>query len=307
MDIGSRKWFVTQILIVFLVVIFLTPLSGRANERFTVHAYASPGAGSVNTYWIETANGIIVIDGQRTLSEAEAALVPIKATQKPITAIFLTHPHPDHFTGIRAFADYAPEAPIYGSRITRQAIETDANNFVSLSREMLGDEFPDEVAVPTEFVEDGDILELEGVEFHVRQLPSNEADIMTLLHIPEMQILFSGDLVNNGKTPFLLEQHTTTWVEQLEMLSEQFPEVETIYPGHGEPGAKNLLIRNQLEYLTLFRKLVSDRLTDQQISADEKEQILARMNAWYSDHLPVAAIPALLEKNIDAVADELTD
>lgn len=304
---GIRHRWVARSLILFLLIGLLLPLAIRAaTPGFTIHQYFSPGPGAVNTYWIETASEVIIIDGQRTLSEAEAALVSIKATQKPIAAIFLTHPHPDHFTGLRAFADYSPDAPIYGSPITLETIETDANGLVAASREILGEEFPDEVAMPTELIEDGDMLTIAGLEFQVHQLAPNEAEVMTMLYLPETRSLFSGDLVNSSKTPFLLAQHTTPWVEQLEMLSSQFPDAETIYPGHGDPGPKNVLIRDQLEYLTLFRQIVSDRLVDDgQISADEKAQIVERMNIWYADHLPVAAIPALLEQNIDAVAAEL--
>ncbi|MFE4105831.1 MBL fold metallo-hydrolase [Almyronema epifaneia] len=296
------------LIIVIVLACTLLPLTAQAaTPEFTIHQYFSPGAGAVNTYWIETANEIIVIDGQRTLSEAQAALVSIKATQKPITAIFLTHPHPDHFTGLRVFADYAPEAPIYGSPITLKTIETDANGLVALSRETLGDEFPNQVAVPTELIEEGDILTIAGIEFQIHQLAPNEAAVMTMLYLPETRTLFSGDLVNNSKTPFLLTQHTTAWVAQLESLSSRFPDADLIYPGHGEPGSKDVLIRDQLEYLALFRQLVRDRLADdRQISTDEKAQIVEHMNTWYADYLPVAAIPALLEQNIDAIAAELT-
>jgi glyoxylase-like metal-dependent hydrolase (beta-lactamase superfamily II) len=65
-------------------------------ESFFIGRYADQGPSSVNTYWIETARSLIVIDGQRSLSRTHRALAEMQKLRKPIEAIFLTHPHPDH-------------------------------------------------------------------------------------------------------------------------------------------------------------------------------------------------------------------
>ncbi|WP_250126320.1 MBL fold metallo-hydrolase [Chroococcidiopsis sp. CCMEE 29] len=298
----------TRLLLILLAVITVSPLVASAsNVKITINTYSLSGMGSVNTHWLETEEGIIVIDGQRSLSAANKALTQIKKTNKPIIGIFNTHAHPDHFGGIRVFADSAPKAAVYASPITHEQIKNDTLGYIKASREVVGDDFPQNVLVPNQLVEDGDRIKLAGVEIYVRELGPNEASSMTLFHIPQAQSLFSGDLIANGMTPFLLEGHTSKWIKQLKTLSAMFPNVVTIYPGHGSAGAKDLLINKQLEYLTRFRELVADSLSnDGQISSDEKNEIIQRMNSLYPGYKPVAEIPDLLERNINTVANELS-
>ena len=80
-----------------------------ASSNITVHTYASPGMGSVNTHWIESPTGIVVIDGQRLTSQAQVVIDEIKKAGKPVVALILTHIHPDHVGGTAAFAQAFPE------------------------------------------------------------------------------------------------------------------------------------------------------------------------------------------------------
>jgi glyoxylase-like metal-dependent hydrolase (beta-lactamase superfamily II) len=49
----------------------------------------------VNGYLIETADGVVAIDSALTVSESKA-----NSINKPLLAILLTHPHPDHVAGV---------------------------------------------------------------------------------------------------------------------------------------------------------------------------------------------------------------
>lgn len=303
-NIAQRlHWIITAVLVVIIAISLIALPSRAANSPFIVHTYTHPGLGSVNTYWIETDESVIVIDGQRSRSEAEKALAQIQATHKPIIGIFLTHAHPDHFGGLRVFADAAPNAPIYGSPLTQEQMMNDTRGYIAASRQQLKEDFPKDIAVPTQLIREDDVVNLGGIEFQVKQLAPNEADAMTLLYVPQAQILFSGDLIQIGMTPFLLEKHIDGWIQQLQGLERMFPEVTMVYPGHGEAGDKHRLIQSQLAYLTQFRELISSHLgDDQQLSSTEKEEILQQINTQYPGYQPVAAIPDLLSQNIDAIA-----
>src|SRR4051812_39512704 len=80
---------------------------GAAQEPATIHSYAAPALhtdGSVNTWWIETTRSVVVIDGLRTIPDAQAALAELEKIGKPVKAVFITHPHPDHIGGLGVFA-----------------------------------------------------------------------------------------------------------------------------------------------------------------------------------------------------------
>ena len=57
--------------------------------------------------------------------------------------------------------------------------------------------------------------------------------------IPERRVLFSGDLVFNGGTPFVVMGSVAGSLEALDMIAELEPEL--IVPGHGAPGGIEMI------------------------------------------------------------------
>ena len=54
----------------------------------------------VNSYLLETADGVVLVDAGLLVSDARALAARIAALHKPLAAAFVTHPHPDHFNGL---------------------------------------------------------------------------------------------------------------------------------------------------------------------------------------------------------------
>lgn len=270
-----------------------------------IHRWAAPGIGSVNTFWIEGADAIVVIDGQRELSKAREARSAIDATGKPIAAVFLTHPHPDHFGGIGVFAPAAAGVPVYGSAQTRDSIAEDRFGLVKASREVVKDDFPAEVTLPDRLTGDGDVVEAAGLRFELHEWGAGEAECMTIIHLRELGALFCADIVQDRMTAFLLEGRTAPWLAQLDRLRTAFPTVATLYPGHGAPGTPAELIARQADYLANFRALVAAEMRDGTLTDGADARIAAAMAVRYPGYLPVAAIPDLLIKDIAPVAKEL--
>ena len=110
--------------------------------------YTYEGHGSVNTHWIETQNGVIVIDTQRDTQHAAEALAAVKALGKPVVAIFVTHGHPDHYTGLEQFRAEWPDADIYSSSETARVIEVDHYGYHQVVRDLAPEAAPEEFIVP---------------------------------------------------------------------------------------------------------------------------------------------------------------
>ena len=270
----------------------------------SVQRFANPGMASVNTFWIETTKGLIVIDGQREISAAQSALAKMSESGKPIVAVFLTHPHPDHFGGIGVFSPPGSDVPVYGSAQTTESIRADRWGLVKASHEVVGDDFPDEVRLPTHVLADNQPVEIDGLVVVPAEMGGGEAECMTVLHLPEHGILFAADIVQHRMTAFLLEGRSKGWLGQLQALKIRFPDVHTIYPGHGVPGPAAELIEAQVEYLEAFRAEVS-RVTGGPAPDQDVAKAVAAMRARYPDYQPVAQIEDLLQLDAGALAKEV--
>lgn len=274
---------------------------------FDVRLFSKSGIGSVDSYAIDLPDRVILIDGQRELSSARAALSVLSPDGKPVAAVFLTHPHPDHFGGIGAFVEAGGGCLLYSSQHTHDSIAEDRMGFVAKSREMVGDDFPETVPLPDRILAPAERLELDGLTIETREFGAGEAECVTVLYLPQTGDLFSADIVQNGMTAFLLEGRIDAWLGQIDSLRQEFPDMRTLHPGHGDSGAPNDLLNRQREYLSTFRRLVGEELTDGRLNDGAEDRITGRMEDLYPGYLPVAAIPDLLRMDIAPVAEALRE
>ena len=73
----------------------------RTNLPAKIHVYSSGETGIfANAYLVETKNGIVAIDSTLTESESKSLRARLDAIGKPLLAVILTHPHPDHVAGV---------------------------------------------------------------------------------------------------------------------------------------------------------------------------------------------------------------
>ena len=275
----------------------------------TIHRYEAPPMDAVNLYWIETDEGIVLVDAGRFLSQARYALDEILAVNKPILGILITHAHTDHYGGLPVFAEAAIDnVPIYASQITYDDFKTDAQGFIEARNQLHGNDFPDKdtIPLPDRIVKTGDTIELGGLTFEVIDLPNNETITTTLYYLPQQNALFTGDFVVNKTIPFLGDGFSNNWLEQLRLLNTQIPPETTIYHGHGEPDIAETLIGEQIEYIETVRSLVAEALkSDREVTTEEREQIISQLEQQYTDYKTTLLLPDLQVENIKGVAREL--
>jgi glyoxylase-like metal-dependent hydrolase (beta-lactamase superfamily II) len=65
-----------------------------------------------NSVIIEGTDEVMLVDAQLTKTNAEKVLQEIKATKKPLSIIYITHEHADHFLGLAVFKEAYPTARI---------------------------------------------------------------------------------------------------------------------------------------------------------------------------------------------------
>src|SRR5882762_9985004 len=78
-----------------------------------------------NSVIIEGAHEVMLVDAQLTKTSAEKVLQEIKKTKKPLSIIYITHEHADHFLGLEVFEEAYP-----GVRIIANSAVVDRINAV---------------------------------------------------------------------------------------------------------------------------------------------------------------------------------
>ncbi|MEJ6393838.1 MBL fold metallo-hydrolase [Gymnodinialimonas sp. 2305UL16-5] len=274
---------------------------------YTTSRYTYSGHGSVNTHWIETPSSVIVIDVQRDTFHAAEALNAVKAIGKPVSAILVTHGHPDHYTGLEQFRAQWPGVPIYASPETIRVVETDHYGYHQVVRELAPDAAPSEFVVPDRPIELNETLAIDGVTIETREMGPSEATSATVFYLPETQELYAGDTVLNQMHGFLYEERSGEVLDTLQRMRVLFPEAQVIHPGHGDPGAAMALMDAHEDYTETARRLVAELMSD----AMSAEQIIAdvtqSLQLGYPNYQIPGGQPDMIELSVGGVLAELTE
>ncbi|MET7337014.1 MBL fold metallo-hydrolase [Nonomuraea sp. NPDC005650] len=196
-----------------------------------VFAYIQPdGSWWINnTGFLAGRRGVICVDACSTERRTRAFREAIgKVTDRPITTLVNTHHHGDHTFGNWLF----PEATIVGHEGVREQILADGVPAyrAAWSPDVEWGEM--EVAPPFLTFTDRITLHSDDLRCEVRHVghaahTTNDSYVW----IPERRLLFSGDLVFNGGTPFVLMGSVAGALEAVDQLRALG--AETVVPGHG--------------------------------------------------------------------------
>ena len=65
-----------------------------------------------NSVIVEGVHEVMLVDAQLTKTDAEKVLQQIEQTKKPLSTIYITHAHADHFLGLEVFKKTYPRVRI---------------------------------------------------------------------------------------------------------------------------------------------------------------------------------------------------
>jgi glyoxylase-like metal-dependent hydrolase (beta-lactamase superfamily II) len=287
-----------------------------ANATFLpqIHNYTSPPPGPVNSWIIESKNGVVVIDTQRQLSEGKNVLEEAKKINKPILGVIITHPHPDHINGAEALLNGTANVPIYSTQSTFDIMKNDKGGLIALSKQILGNDYSNQTILPNNIVKSGKNITIDEITYNFEDIGPGEAGDMTLIYLPSQKILFTGDVVNNRMHPFLAEGRSSEWIKQIEYIMQNYSNAEILFPGHGQSGPPKTLLDEQLNYINTFRSLVEQQqqmqsaaeVGGENITEKGKARIKSELQSIYPNYISVATLSNMLDINIDAVAKEIS-
>jgi glyoxylase-like metal-dependent hydrolase (beta-lactamase superfamily II) len=199
------------------------------------------GGTPVNAYLVEGEQELVAIDATLTVSGGRAVRERIESIGKPLSALLLTHAHPDHYGGaVEAIAGSA--APIIATPGVDAVIRRDDEIKETILRPMFGDEWPTERAFPTRLVEPDQELAFGDIELAVRDLGPGESPHDSIWFLGEdRSTVFSGDQGYNHMHCYLADGHWKAWLVNLDRLTGDLPADVTLLPGHGDRAGRELL------------------------------------------------------------------
>jgi len=269
-----------------------------------VHAHASGEGGIfVNAFLVETKEGVVAVDSTLTESESRAFRGQAKALRKPLLAVLVTHPHPDHVAGLTNLVG-SDRTPIVATRPVVELMRSLEEPKRKQWTPVYGSEWVQRWTYPNLVVASGERLTFDGVRYSVLDLGAggdSAANSAWFIESPR-RTAFLGDMVFAGTHSYVADGHVLAWLANLERLERLCREMELVFPGHGAPDAPARLIGRQREYLLRFVSEVKELSAGApRLSEDTKRELEARMTSF----APGAGLTFLISLSADAVAREL--
>jgi glyoxylase-like metal-dependent hydrolase (beta-lactamase superfamily II) len=203
----------------------------------------------VNAFLVHGPDGVVVVDGMLTVTDAALVRQAIDDTGYPLAGVVVTHPHPDHYAGLAHLVG-TDDVPIVATNAVDAIIRRDDQLKDEVVGPMMGDEWPTRRVFPNRILNNGDDVRLGGLTLSVRELGPGESHVDSMWQLDENTI-FAGDIAYNGMHAYLADGRWREWLVTLDRVEEDLPDDVTLYVGHGPPGGKDLLA-GQRRYIETF-------------------------------------------------------
>src|SRR5713101_6400868 len=189
-----------------------------------------------NSVIIEGTHEVMLVDAQLTRTNAERVLEQIKETKKPLSIIYITHEHADHFLGLEVFKEAYPTVRIIANSAVVDRINQVYQEKIDKWKKILGSGATSHVVPIGKF--DGNFIKFESSKIEVLKHIQGDTDENTMLWIPGQRILIAGDVVVDNMHVYTAETDSKArqkWLSSLNKIRELKPSV--VIPGHSKVGA----------------------------------------------------------------------
>ena len=202
--------------------------------RLSEHAYAYTAQGDPNTGVIVGDDAVMLVDTQATPLMANDVIARIRAiTDKPIRYVVLTHYHAVRVLGAAAYG----AGHIIASEDTRDLIvergEQDyRSEYERFPRLFRGSESIPGLTWPNVTFKEEMTIRLGELEVRLSQPGRGHTKGDTVAWLPRERVLFSGDLVEHGATPYTGDAYLSDWPRTLDNIARLQP--AALVPGRGD-------------------------------------------------------------------------
>jgi len=212
----------------------------KLGKDLYAYLWTNPYENNCNTYLVRGEVTVLIDPGHsRHVPNLFHQMEGDGISPEEIDLIMLTHSHPDHFEGLKAFMNKTVKVAMNREE-ERYLLESGKLLF-----EMMRQPMP-EFRIDF-YLKEGE-LHLGKELFQIHQTPGHSPGSLSI-HWPERKVLFTGDLVfygGIGRTDFL-EGNSKLIKESIERMSHL--DTEILLPGHGEVVTGKEMVLQNFEYI----------------------------------------------------------
>jgi glyoxylase-like metal-dependent hydrolase (beta-lactamase superfamily II) len=227
-----------------------------------------------NSVIIEGTHEVMLVDAQLTKANAEKVLQAIKATNKPLSIVYITHEHADHFLGLEVFEEAYPGVRILANSNVAARINKVYQEKIDKWRGILGSDASSRVIAISKY--DENFISFEHSNIEILKNVQGDTDANTMLWLPGQKTLIAGDVVFNDMHVYTAETDMAArkrWLESLKTIRDLKPTI--VIPGHSKVGASidaTSAVAFTEQYLVAFEEELTNAKTPDELVKAMKER-----------------------------------
>lgn len=231
----------------------------------------------VNSALLVGRTSVMLVDAQLTRAGALKVIDAIRETGKPLTLIYVTHSHADHFLALDTFRTAYPNVRIIATsqvRLNIQAI------YLEKLEKWQGLLKADAANDPVEIIaDDSDIIVFDSVRIEVMKAIAGDTPDCTMLYVPSSRTLITGDVTFVGMHVYTPETDASArmrWLRTLADIRRLRPAV--VIPGHQRAGSP-IDATTAVDFTEAYLRAYEIELARARTASD----LIARMKVRYPD------------------------
>ena len=268
------------------------PLAAYPTQKVGVHSWAIFGPRDApnvsnkgfmnNPAFVVTDKSVVVFDPGSSVQIGQSLIARIKIiTDKPITHVFNSHIHGDHWLATDAIQQAYTDVIVYAHpTMLEEAKAGEGESWIKLMSNLTaGATDGTKVVLPTHTLEDQQVVRIDNISIksHLSELSHTKTDAM--FQIVEDKILITGDNSFNQRMP---RMDGGSFVGNIRSMENALAfDVEQVIPGHGPLGDKEILSTYK-DFLSIIYEEVKV-LLDEDLESFEMKPIIIEKLSLYKD------------------------
>lgn len=235
-----------------------------------------------NPSFVVTKTGVVVIDPGSSVQVGRMVLRQIATvTQKPVTHIFNTHIHGDHWLGNQAFVEKFKGVQIMAlAEMIKAAKEGGASQWVKTMLNMTkGATAGTRAIIPNKVVRDKDVIKIGGIRFRIHAPTKAHSFTDIMIEVVEESVVFLGDNVLYERIPFMDD---ATFKGNVLACQIAINLAANMYvPGHGPSGNKDIIFPF-MNYLKIIYSEVGKHYEKGLSDFEMKPKIILKLQNYFT-------------------------